>query len=239
MIKHFVRLAGLAGLTGLVLAPSMAMGQTPDTRNTLAVLPFANASIHAELAPLTKGFQALMLHEIASAGRVRVVERDEIQRILQEQQLGASGQLDAATVVRVGKLLGAKYMIKGTYMTDTKRQMTVVITAFDTETSEIIYSDDSAAGKVDDLMKVIATAASTAATKLNLPALPANSPAAREASAKLEQNKKMPVQTAMLYARALEAQDSGNKAEAVDLYKQVLAKFPDFGPADAALKKLQ
>lgn len=223
-----------------VLAPAVAAAQTatPDTRTTIAVLPFANSAIQPELAPLTKGFQALLLNHLAASGRARVVERDEIQRILTEQQLGASGQLDPATIVNVGKILGAKYMITGTYITDPRNTMKITIRAFNTETSEIIYTDDSAQGSVNDLMTLIDRAANTAATRLNLPALPAGSPAAREAAAKTQQIKTMPRATALLYARAIEAQDTGNRAEARQLYRQVMDRMPDFEPAKQAYDKL-
>jgi TolB-like protein len=50
---------------------------------------------------------------------------------------------------------------------------------------------------------------------------------------------KLDVKTALLYSKALEEQDSGNNTKAAELYRAVLVKFPDFGPAKANLQKVQ
>ena len=58
-------------------------------------------------------------------------------------------------------------------------------------------------------------------------------PVARNAAAPV----KMDMRTAMLYSKALEAEDSGNKTQAVELFRQVVTKFPTYGPARAHLAK--
>ena len=65
MVKSLARAtAALA----LVAAPVFA--QQPDTRPTLAVLPFVNSAIgqsYTELAPLSKGIADLLLIDLAQA----------------------------------------------------------------------------------------------------------------------------------------------------------------------------
>mgnify|MGYP003579320046 CR=1 FL=1 len=74
-------------------------------------------------------------------------------------------------------------------------------------------------------------------TGLKLPEL---TPAARQTSeARAERQKKVPFQAVMLYSRALRAQDAGNKAEAIELFRQTASRFPDFEDADKALKRLE
>jgi hypothetical protein len=41
-----------------------------------------------------------------------------------------------------------------------------------------------------------------------------------------------------LYSRALEEQDRGNKKRAIELYRAALDKFPDYSPAQQALRKI-
>ena len=86
-----------------------ATAQTTDTRPGLAVLPFTNGAVQPELAPLSKGFQGMLTAELASNTQLRVVEREQLQRILDEQRLSAGGQVDPSTLVRVGKLVGARH----------------------------------------------------------------------------------------------------------------------------------
>jgi TolB-like protein len=224
-------------LAAIAAVTALAGAQAPDTRPGIAVLPFTNGAIQPELAPLSKGFQGMLNAQLALNPKLRVVEREQLQRILEEQRLGASGQLDPQSLVRVGKIVGARYMIYGGYITDPSKTMVITLIAFDTETSEQIFADNSVKGKVDGLLDLISKASALASTKLNLPQLPAGSPAAREAAAKTETNKKMPLAAAVLYSRALEAQDAGKKEEAITLYKQVVDKFP-YPPAQEAIARL-
>jgi outer membrane protein assembly factor BamD (BamD/ComL family) len=43
----------------------------------------------------------------------------------------------------------------------------------------------------------------------------------------------------MLYSKALNQMDSGNRKQAEESFKAVLAKFPEFAPAKKQLSKLQ
>ena len=43
------------------------------------------------------------------------------------------------------------------------------------------------------------------------------------------------MRSAMLYSKALEAAGAGNKAQAAELFRQVVAKFPTYAPAKANL----
>jgi curli biogenesis system outer membrane secretion channel CsgG len=47
---------------------------------------------------------------------IQVVDRDNIQKILDEQKLGMSGVVDESTAVSAGKLLGAQAVVMGTVM---------------------------------------------------------------------------------------------------------------------------
>lgn len=50
---------------------------------------------------------------VATPGRFEVVERRQLQRVLQEHRLSASGLLDAATIASLGKILGIEALITG------------------------------------------------------------------------------------------------------------------------------
>lgn len=64
---------------------------------------------------------------------------------------------------------------------------------------------------------------------------PAAKQAGEPASAK---SSKLDWRTAVLYSKALEETDSGNNTKAAELYRAVLAKFPDFGPAKSGYAKV-
>ena len=219
----------------LLAVPVVTKGQA-DTRPTVAVLPLNNGAIQPELAPLSKGFEDMLITQLAMNTKIRVVERAHIQKILEEQRLGVSGQVDPQTAARIGKILGARYMVTGGFITNPSKMMTINLRVIDVETTQIIFTDGSAQGPVDKLMDLIVKSSDVLNTKLNLPQLPPG-PARDQANATTEKNKKMPLATAMLYAKAIEAQDAGKKDEARTLYKQVVDKFP-YQPAQDALNAL-
>ena len=69
---------------------------------------------------LTKGVPDFLVTEMASNPNIRVIERDQVQKLIDEQKLTSGGQVDRETAVKVGKLLGAQHMIFGGFMADPK-----------------------------------------------------------------------------------------------------------------------
>ncbi len=233
MLKQLVRAtAALA----LIAAPALAQD---DTRPTVAVLPFVNSAIgasNAELAPLSKGIADLLLTEMAQNTGIRVVERENIQKLIEEQNLGRDGRVDDATAARIGKLLGAKHMVTGSFITDRSGTMVITLKSVDTETGRIEWTHRDQ-DKTDNFLSLVYKIAGVANSGLKLPAL---TPQARQTSeARVEKQKKVPFQAVMMYSRAIAAQDAGNKAEAIELFNQTITKFPEFDDAKKAKAKLE
>ena len=207
-----------------------------DTRPTVAVMYFTNGAIgpaHAELEPLRKGIADMLVTELASNPRIRVVERDPLQKLLDEQNLGRSNHIDPETAVKLGRVLGAGHMIFGTYVTDFRNNMRLDVRAVDVETSRIVYTE-TVTDKTDNFMSMISRIAEKANNGMKLPEMPRQ---ARDASS--DRARKLPFQVAMLYSRAIAEQDRGNREGAVQLYRAVIEKFPEYEPAERALKKLR
>lgn len=235
-VKSFAMFAALA-----VAVPSLVAAQG-GSKPTVAVLPFNNSAIgaaQAELAPLSKGVQDLLIGELAVNDGIRVVERDQIQKIIDELKLSQSDLADKATAVKVGKLIGAHHMVTGGFVTDRKGTMTLVTRVFAVETGEVEFpnpkfKDSKVAGKTDDFMELVNQLAAKLNSGLKLPDIPA-----RVGEARKEAAKKVPYEAIALYSKGLAAKDAGNKAAAVTLFRQSLDKFPAFDKAEAELKKLQ
>ncbi len=60
------------------------------------------------------GIAETIITELVNTGEFTVVERTQLQKVLDEQQLGKEGVLDPATAARVGKILGVQIMLLGT-----------------------------------------------------------------------------------------------------------------------------
>ncbi|MGV6851635.1 MAG: CsgG/HfaB family protein [bacterium] len=104
--------------TKLVLAVLMLVivsGEALARKPVMAVAEFKNQSgagwwrggVGWELA-------GMLTNELASTGDFRLVERSKLQHVLNEQDLGASGRVSSGTAARMGKLVGAQYLVMGT-----------------------------------------------------------------------------------------------------------------------------
>lgn len=108
------------------------------SKTTLAAFPF---SCEEKLRRQRVGFAAaeLMSHRFVAESNFMVVERGEINRLLSEQKLQASGVTDSATAVRLGRVLGAGVLLLGNInRVDGVYQVNARIV--NAETSEVVVS---------------------------------------------------------------------------------------------------
>lgn len=258
-VTKSVRAWAAAG--ALLGAPALGIAQA-STAPVVAVLYFDNNSFgkdRADFEGLGKGIADLLITDMASNPAMRVVERDRLQSILQEQNLVAAKSVAPETAVRLGKLLGAQYMVTGGFMSDGKGTLLVTSRVINVETGAIT-NPMKLQSKGDDVLGLIAQLSTKLNSELKLPALPrqtgdagaakpgsgAASSSARQAGQATTQvaqaspkPQKLDVKTALLYSKALDEQDSGHSERAAELYRAVLDKFPDFGPAKQNLAKVQ
>jgi TolB-like protein len=82
--------------------------------HTLAVLYFDNTG-NPELEPLKVGLAQMLITDLQGTDGVTVVERARLQAVLDELALGHSETVDPATAARVGMLLGAEWILLGSY----------------------------------------------------------------------------------------------------------------------------
>lgn len=255
-----------AALGATTAAPVLAQSNAP----VVAVLYFDNNSFgrdRADFDGLGKGIADLLINDMAANPRMRVVERDRLQALLQEQDLVRSKAVDPQTAVRLGKLLGAQYMITGGFMSDGKGALLLTSRVIDVETGAIANPVKLTATG-DDVLGLIGKLSTKLNADLELAPMmrrtggvdtsPSSRPAGetkdhaatkdhdatkdhagRKADEKPLRAQKLDVRSALLYSKALDAQDSGDPAKAAELYRAVLKKFPDFGPAKSNLAKVE
>ncbi|MHB0969464.1 MAG: CsgG/HfaB family protein [Thermoanaerobaculia bacterium] len=56
----------------------------------------------------------MLSNELAAMEKFKVVERNKLERVLDEQDLGESGRVAKGTAAKLGKLTGAQYLVFGT-----------------------------------------------------------------------------------------------------------------------------
>jgi len=220
-------------LCALAAPSARAQDASPsaDSRPTVAVMHFNNGAIgkaHEELDPLRGGIADILTSELSANTGIRVIERDQLDKLVAEQSLATNGSVDKATALRVGKLLGVHHMIFGSYVSDRKERVRFDARAVNVETGEIEHVE-TVSGKLDDFSDLITTLASKLNSGLKLPAMPAHTAQAPV---------KPPFQVVMLYSRAIAEENGGRPEEAVKLYRAALDKFPEYAPAKKALDRL-
>jgi TolB-like protein len=228
--RSLVTLLALAVGFALVAAPARAQ----DTRPGIAVLPFDNSGSYGQdkenFDALQKGIAGMLISELAANPAARVVEREQIQSLLDEQHLGATGQVDPQTAAKVGKLVGARYIITGTFV-DFYGDFRVDLRLVNTETSEIIKVESDRMQR-DHLFDIIRSLATRLMKDVNLPPLPKNVSDQR-------MSRQVPTEALTYYSRALLYQDRGQKDKAIDMYNRALAIFPEYAEAQTGLQRVK
>lgn len=104
---------------GCFWLPLMAQAQnTPasDGPYTVAVLDFDTNNSgfrNANTTEVGQSIPAILTTELANSDRFSVIEREQLELVLKEQNLGASGAVTAESAARMKQLLGVEYLITG------------------------------------------------------------------------------------------------------------------------------
>ncbi|MGA2141288.1 MAG: CsgG/HfaB family protein [Brevinematales bacterium] len=85
-------------------------------REVLSVLYFDNTAKNPDIEWIGKGLADLLTTDIAQSADVIVVERQQLDKILEEQKLSLSGLADEHSAVEVGRLLNATKLVAGSYI---------------------------------------------------------------------------------------------------------------------------
>ncbi len=89
-----------------------SLSSEPPEPNTIAVQPFTNRSDPA-YGVLAKGIAAMVITDLSKVPGLKVLERQMVQRLLDEIRLSESGVVDQDSLVRAGRLMRAEKVIVG------------------------------------------------------------------------------------------------------------------------------
>ena len=95
------------------LANERQLANRPPEPRTVGVFPFLTVTSDPQLAPLGTALAELLTTDLAQTDRIRVLERVQVQKLLDELSLAANGRVDPATAARSGRLLGAGTIVQG------------------------------------------------------------------------------------------------------------------------------
>lgn len=114
MKKHFQNIGAWLLLMMMLLASPVYAASLYEYPN-VAVLPYANkAAVSSEISMADASLVSeFVIEKLLDSERFNVLEREALMNVMQEHNLNMSSMVNPATVVQVGKLLGANYFVVG------------------------------------------------------------------------------------------------------------------------------
>lgn len=230
-----MRMRSLVGLIGLGFTGATALaaqGGGQDTRPGIAIFAFANGGSYGaqkeDYDALERGMAGMLISELGANPALRVVERENIQRLVDEQNLGASGRVDDQTAAKIGKIVGARYAVMGSFI-DLYGDFRVDVRVVNVETSEIIKTEKVSMQR-EHLFDLVRTLAGALNKDLNLP------PLSRQTSEQ-RMSRQIPTEALTYYSRALLYHDRGNHAQARVMFQKAIDVFPEYAEAKDGLQR--
>ncbi|HEV7991246.1 MAG TPA: tetratricopeptide repeat protein [Gemmatimonadaceae bacterium] len=205
-----------------------AVGGIVGAPTTVAVMPLRFTGADSSLRPLERGIAELLTTDLARSSKLTVVERSRIQALLDELARQHSGQTDAATTVRTGKLLRAGRVVQGSILQLGGSQLRLDAAIVDVPTTQISGTAQGAdqLERLFDLEKRIA---------LDLFRELGVTLTIAERNA-VEQRPTRSLTAFLAYSRGLASEDQGRYDEAGRFYRDAIRLDPGFG---AAMQKRQ
>jgi TolB-like protein len=192
-------------------------------RTTLAVLPFRVASAQPDMDPLGRAFAELLVTDLALAERFDVLERVQVQALVDELNLSDAGLAEPRTAARSGRMLGAGNLVQGTLTLATERLRSdaavVGVTAGAPEVDPLTHEDAAEA-----MMAIEAQLALDILAELGVQLTPAE-------EARILDRPQVRLEALLAFGRGLRAYDLGNLAEAEAQFQQAAELDPDFALA--------
>ncbi len=113
-----------ASIITLILLAGITFSTQAQQKKRIAILDFDYATVYSDVGyifgsnvDVGKGIADLLVTKLVQGGQYSVIERKQLDKIMAEQNLGASGRVDEATAARIGKILGVDALIMGSIHT--------------------------------------------------------------------------------------------------------------------------
>lgn len=222
------RIVGVAAL--LLLAVARPLTAQSDTAQlpTVAVLDFTGFLLGeaGNSGPVGKAVSSMLITELFQRPGLRVIERAQLQELLREQKLSLAGYVDSETAVRIGRLMGAQYVVAGA-VAAAGSQMRLDFRVVDVETGGVLEAQ-KLTGRPTELLDMVVKLADLFVAMVKL-----EPPASRPS---LESP---PVNATIEFSRGIDYEDKGDVQKAMEHYRKALEIYPNFQEARKALDALE
>ncbi|MBN2737883.1 MAG: hypothetical protein JXR70_12935 [Spirochaetales bacterium] len=155
----------------IIMMPSFVFSQSgSDVR--LAILDFNVQSANPNYQYLGKGFAEFLSVELDALKGIKIIDRSKRNEILNEQEFMLSGAADESSMIKVGQLLVARYLISGDIF-DIFGELVITTQVVDIESGEIIASS-KVEGEPSSYKSMISKLVSEIYSKIKPPAVVAS-----------------------------------------------------------------
>ena len=206
------------------VAQEAQLSQQPPAVRSVAVFPFRLTTANEELEPLQVALADMMITDLGLSGGLTVLERTQIQSLLDEMALTEAGYAEASNGTRAGRMLRAEHVVQGALTplgADLRFDASVVNTQRGSAAGNM--GQQQAIDALFDLEKAIVF---EVLTILGVELTPAE----REA---INNNRAENLLAFLAYGRGLQAMDRGDFAAAAGFFNQAIQLDPGFEPARA------
>jgi TolB-like protein len=214
------------------IAQEATLSQQAPRPNTVAVFPFRYTGSNPDLEPLGRGLTHLMITDLAKIGRLTLLEREQVQALVEELALSEGGRVDPATGARSGRLLRASEVIQGAVQEGANQNQIRLDAAVVSATSASVLATGQAADQLQQLFSIQKAVLFRLLEQLQISLTPAEQRA-------LSERPTADLQAFLAFSRGLEAEDRGDFAAAQVEYKAALARDPNFRAASQRASSTQ
>jgi tetratricopeptide (TPR) repeat protein len=213
------------------VANEATLSRTPGERRTVAVPPLRFSGPDAEVfAPLERGLAELIITDLAQSAQLTLVERDRMQALADEIQLGAGDRTDPATAARAGRLLQAGRLISGGII-QSGNQLTLTSSVVEVATSQV-----SAPAQVTNELDALFAAEKQLVFRIFEQLGVTLTPAERQL---VDRTPTTSFAAFLDYSRGLVAADDGRFDDAARFFQNAQLLDPGFGAASARYQAAQ
>jgi TolB-like protein len=214
-----LRLQALALSLLLALPLSAHAGEEPkadDFKPVLAVLYFDNNTGKPALDVLRKGFADMMVTDLSAVQQLQVVEREKLQKLLDELKLQQSNYFDPKTIQRLGQGMGAQFAVTGSILA-VDPSLRIDVRLVEIATSKVLLAEKVTGQKnqlFDMQQKLVGRFVKALLPRLEqLPRPRSRAP---------------DVDTLLSYSKGIDLADQGKLQEASDQLAAVVSRAPTF-----------
>ncbi len=199
-------------------------------RNTVAVLYFHNRTKDPALDFLEMGMTIMLITDLAKLEEVQVVERTQLQALVQELEMGTSGLVSPDTAPRVGRLLRANYLVYGALKPGKADAILVGSDVLDLP-GDALLGQAASGGTLEKMLQMEKQLLFEIIRLLQVDLTEAEEKALREPVVK-------DIKALEFFVRGVQSSDRGDYQAAADNYQKALQADPDMDIAKGAVKEL-